>query len=152
MTKFPRARRGKVSVAELLRQAVARYQSGELEEARVRCEQVLALAPGNLIALELSGTIAVLAGQFGKGAELLSRALKVDANRAATHANLGFALHELEQFDAALAVLDAAVQLEPGNAAAHNNCGRTLHALGRLEDALDSYSKAIGLKPDFAEA
>jgi predicted O-linked N-acetylglucosamine transferase (SPINDLY family) len=90
---------------------------------------------------------------------------------AQAHSNLGDALEDLEQLDAALAAYQKAASLNPGFVEAHINCanirrlGRTALALrpdladahgnlgapyenlGELQEAIDSYRAAIALNP-----
>jgi protein O-GlcNAc transferase len=71
---------------------------------------------------------------------------------AEAHNNLGVALKDLGQLDAALASYRKAVELKPNYAEAHNNLGTVLQTLGQPDAALSSYRRAVEIEPDFAEA
>lgn len=71
---------------------------------------------------------------------------------ARAHANLGFALAQTGQHDAAIAHYVEALRLKPANAEAHNNIGASLVQAGSIDDAITHYREAIRLAPRYAEA
>ncbi|MFA7242930.1 MAG: tetratricopeptide repeat protein [Sulfuricellaceae bacterium] len=94
-------------------------------------------------ALQMQGKDALAALQ--KATELLP-----DDDDA--HNNLGNALRDRGQLEAALASYTKALEMEPGFAEAHYNLGNVLQDLGRPDGAVASYRRALELKPDFAAA
>ena len=77
-------------------------------------------------------------------------ALKPDYMLA--HYNLGNALKELGQLDAAVSSYRKAIEIKPDFADAHNNLGTVLKDQGQSDAALASYRRVLELKPDYAEA
>ncbi|CAN0513618.1 unnamed protein product, partial [Phaeothamnion confervicola] len=71
---------------------------------------------------------------------------------ATVHLNLGFALLEQQQFDAARLSLGEAVRLDARNHEAHFLLARAQRATGDAQAALQSYARVLGLQPDFGEA
>ncbi|MBI3996675.1 MAG: tetratricopeptide repeat protein [Candidatus Omnitrophica bacterium] len=71
---------------------------------------------------------------------------------ARAHANLGFALAQSGQHDAAMAHYIEALRLKPTDAETHNNVGASLVQIGKLDDAIAHYREAIRLAPRYAEA
>lgn len=65
---------------------------------------------------------------------------------------IGAALHDLQQYEDALAVYQRIVGQSAPEAPLWHNQGNTLLALGRYQEAVDSYARAVALRPDDAEA
>ncbi len=138
--------------AALLQQAVGLHQQGRLAQAHALYAQVLAREPRQFDALHLSGVIERQRGNPARAAELIRAALTVDGGQARAHANLGAALNDLGQLEAALAAYETALGLDPRYVMAWNNRGNTLRRLGRPRDALDSYQRALALQANYPEA
>ena len=96
--------------------------------------------------------IALQTGRYQQAAELIGRALALDARAAQLHNNMGYALWRLGRLAEARASYDRALALDPRNAEAHNNLGNLMIDLGRIEDARASFERAIAVRPDYANA
>ncbi len=92
------------------------------------------------------------AGELGRAVALYRRALSLQPDSSAVHANLGSALRDLGQAGAAIAHLRAALRLTPGLVQAHNNLGIALRQQERLDEAVSCFRAALELKPDYLEA
>jgi len=68
------------------------------------------------------------------------------------HMNLGSALKEQGQIDAAMAQYRKVLEIKPEHAEAYNNLGISLVEQGQIDAAIDHYQKALQIKPDYAEA
>ena len=68
------------------------------------------------------------------------------------HTNLGLALDQNGQVEAAIAEYEAALQIQPAHPATHNNLGNALLHLGRTQDAIAHYQKALDIEPRFSQA
>jgi tetratricopeptide (TPR) repeat protein len=79
--------------------------------------------------------------------KLWHHALGVDGNNFVAHTNLGLALDEKGQPDAAIAEYEKALQIQPAYAEAHNDLGNALAGVGRLTEAIAQYQKALELVP-----
>ena len=113
---------------------------------------MLAQAPLHVDALHLLGVIRHQKGENAAAAKLLERAIGVDPNIAAFHANYGLVLQALRRPEDALASHDRALHLEPDFAEGIMNRGNTLLDLNRPAEAVASYDQALKLKPDLALA
>jgi hypothetical protein len=71
---------------------------------------------------------------------------------AEAHNNLGVALMELGELQAAMTADKEATRLDPSYAEAHNSLGVALSGLCRLDEAIAGYSEAIRLRPNYADA
>jgi predicted O-linked N-acetylglucosamine transferase (SPINDLY family) len=68
------------------------------------------------------------------------------------HNNLGLALNQLGQFEAALASFRRALEIKPDYAKVHYNLGNALGNLGQHNEAVVSYRRALDIKPDYVKA
>ncbi|WP_204153833.1 tetratricopeptide repeat protein, partial [Leptolyngbya sp. CCY15150] len=66
--------------------------------------------------------------------------------------SIGSDLHQLREYEEALAAYDQALDIKPDFHEALSNKGVVLDNLGRYEEALAAYDQALDIKPDFHEA
>jgi tetratricopeptide (TPR) repeat protein len=128
--------------------ALALHQQGRLAEAEKIYEKILQTTPDHFGALNLLGVIACQNRAYERAVQLISKAISINPNVAATHSNLGVALKELKRPAEAIVSCDKAIALKSDYTEAYHNRGIALRELGRHEEALISYDKAIFLKPD----
>ncbi|HXA99055.1 MAG TPA: tetratricopeptide repeat-containing glycosyltransferase family protein [Steroidobacteraceae bacterium] len=133
-------------------QGLALHQQGKLADAARIYSEVLQQQPNHFDALHLLGVIAAQTKKTELAVELITKAIRLNANVAAAHSNLGIALLQLKRPGDALTSYDKAIALKPDFAEAHYNRGIALRDLKRPGDALASYDTAIALKSDDAEA
>jgi Flp pilus assembly protein TadD len=114
-----------------------------------------------VVALSVAGSVAVVLcmaltgqqlGHWKDGEALFRHALKVTEDNYLAHLNLGSALDERGQIDAAIREYQEAIRLKPDYVLAHNNLGVALVKKGQLDEGISQYQEAIRLKPDYAEA
>ncbi|HEY7113609.1 MAG TPA: tetratricopeptide repeat protein [Thermoanaerobaculia bacterium] len=84
--------------------------------------------------------------------EAYERALRLDAEHADAHVNLGRLLHERGDAAAAEEHYRLALAARPSDATAAFNLGVALQDLARDRDALVAYERAIALDPEDADA
>jgi tetratricopeptide (TPR) repeat protein len=140
------------SLTEVFRRGFADHQAGRLGEAEAAYRQVLAAEPRHADALHFLGVIAHQVGKDEIAADLIGRAIDVDAAQAAYHCNLGLILCTLGRPGEAERSLRAALALRPEFPEALNHLGIALHRLGRPGEAEASYREALRLMPNFADA
>ena len=80
------------------------------------------------------------------------QAIRVDPEFAEAYSNLGNALKELGDLDAAVQAYDKAIRLKPRFCDPYNNLGSTYAQMGRSEDAIETYKMALMLNPALADA
>lgn len=88
--------------------------------------------------------------QSGKTAEALLRfqnALNIDPLNATLNLYTGAALHDLGDYERAIASYRLALESAPEIGEAHNNLGNSLMALGRFAEAADCFLRASELMP-----
>ena len=140
------------SVTELLQAAMAHHQAGRPQRAEPLYRQVLQRQSKHPEALHLLGVIALGTRHFAAAIDLIRRAIEADPNQCFYHANLGVALLERDQPEAAAAALVQATRLQPNYAEAHANLGVALQALGKHDQAVDAYDRALALQPGYVQA
>ena len=132
--------------------AVARHQTGQLDQAAQLYARVLRADPSQFDALNNLGLLMKRAGRLREAVELLQRAVAVAPQRAEALTNLGNALRDADRTDEALDAHRRALAIEPNDPEVHNNLGVTLKALGRHEESAKAYRNALAIRPSFAAA
>jgi tetratricopeptide (TPR) repeat protein len=112
---------------------------------------VLSAASGAAILFCLVSTREQL-GYWKESETLFRHALAVTRENWLAHINLGIALHDNGQLDAALSQLQEAVRLKPNHADACSNLGVALDEKGQTDEAIRQLQKAIRLRPDHVDA
>lgn len=135
-----------------LEHAIALHQQGNLAQAERIYREILRHRPDHSDALHLLGVVALQSGRPDRAADLIGKAIGLNAGVAAVHNNLGKALLDLKRPADALASFEQAIALEPRFAMAHNNRATALIELMRFEQALASCDQALALEPGLAIA
>lgn len=133
-------------------QALAEYQKGNIDQAKVTCEKILATESNNVDALYLMGLIAYQTNNLQHTVELMAQVIAVKPDFAEAYATRGNALYMQEELEAAVASYDQAISLNPHLAAVYSNRGNALQALKQFTAAVANYDQAIRLDSNFAEA
>jgi Tfp pilus assembly protein PilF len=135
-------------VQNQIEQAVALYQAGNFEDARVIYEKVLQQEPNHHDALHLLGLVYFSLKNYQQALILITKAISIDPNQAPFHANLGNVLKDLDRNSEAIESYDQAIRLDPKYALAYSNRGVVLQAEGRYPEALASFTNSISLDPN----
>jgi tetratricopeptide (TPR) repeat protein len=137
---------------DLLTAALELHQSGQLDSAAQLYQKILVQEQDNAWALHLLGVLHHQHGQQARAVEEIGRAVALQPNVAAFHANLAEAYRSLGQFDRAAGCCRTALRLWPDFPEAHCNLGLALQGLGRHAEAAEHFHCALRLRPDFAMA
>lgn len=130
-----------------LRDAERALQAREYRRAHELCIGVLLEAPSHADALFLLAMIAVEHGNFAKAAEVIGRALQIDAQRAEYHAQLGRCLVALNRPREALEAAQRALALQPADAPTLDALGVLLSRLGAHTEAVEPLERAVARAP-----
>ena len=95
---------------------------------------------------------ASLAGKYDEASDYYQKAIGINPDFAAAHANLGLTYMHKEKLDKALVSLQKAIALDAQNAGAHYNLGLLYDTMGKTDEAIGAYEKCIAINPDFASA
>jgi len=109
----------RVSVGDLLQEAVRLHQAQELDAAERIYNSILAHDSTNPDALNLKGMIAFERGRSADALALFERAVAALPSFAAAHINRGNALAVLGRKDDAITALERGLQLQPHDVAAN---------------------------------
>jgi predicted O-linked N-acetylglucosamine transferase (SPINDLY family) len=142
----------KIDSKNLLAQAIAQHQNGNLADAARLYLQILLHSPKHFDALHLLGVIAVQQKDFEQGLRYIDQAIAVNANYAVAFDNRGSALKGLQRLEAAIQSYDRAIQLKPDYAEAYNARGILQHELKDYASADESFRNAIRINPQYAHA
>lgn len=136
-----------VSIDQLLAQAVALHNSGNIVEAEALYDKVLKVDASNGDALNLKAIIAHQRGRNEEALKLLARAAVAYPSFADVPFNKGTVLGALGRSDEAIAAYSQAIRLRPDYAGARLNLGQTLHASGRTREAIDAFREMTRVCP-----
>jgi tetratricopeptide (TPR) repeat protein len=108
--------------------------------------------PGNPLRHDAVALLSLQAGLIDQAIAQYRESLKLNADSAPTHYNLGVALSVQRSFEAAVAEFRDALRLDPDYAEAHNNLGALLSLHGSFDEAVAHYHRALTLRPDNVDA
>ncbi len=108
--------------------------------------------PGSAIAQNILGVVFRINGRLADAIERLRSAVALDPDFFDAEVNLGNALLDAGDPQAALPCYQKALALNPRAASVHNNLGNLYRELRRPTDALAAYRRAIALEPTHAGA
>lgn len=127
--------------------ANALWESGNLEQCELRCQQALALVPGHAAALNVWGNALLSRHQAPRAAEVFQRLLANHPNHVQALNNLGNALQHTQSWTEAAQAYRQAVALAPGYADAWVNLGQALRSAGDMRGAHDAYAQGVRVQP-----
>lgn len=125
-------------------------KAGEFDAAESLFFQLLRSDPAVFDTLHLMGVSCRHNGKPQQAIRYLRTACDVNPGNASAWLNLGNALQDVREFDAAVQSYANALALDPAMTAAHINLGNTRVLQGRAHDALAAFRKALELAPDHA--
>ena len=131
------------SIADLMQQATALHERGQLEEAAHFYSRVLAREPEHADALHLTGVVAHQQDRNEDAVALITRAITKNPRAPAFHNNLGLALTALGQTAKAEAAYQEALALVPEFADALLNLGSLRAGQGSFEEAATLLERAV---------
>jgi tetratricopeptide (TPR) repeat protein len=114
-------------------------------------QKLLQSDPANPLRHDAVASLYLDAGLFDEAIAEFRQSLRLNADSAPTHYNLGYALAARGRRDEAIAAFQDALRIDPDYAQAHNNLGALLQLADQPEAALDHYRRAVALRPDNVE-
>lgn len=137
---------------QLLQQALAMHQRGQLSEAETIYQQILLVDSKHFDALQFLGMIKRGNGQLQQALDLLALAASINPANNTIYASLGNVLLDLKRYAEALVSYDRFLISVPDFAEVLNNKANALSALGREAEAKICYEQALRKQPDFPDA
>jgi tetratricopeptide (TPR) repeat protein len=127
------------------RDAMARHQGGQLDQAQGLYEDILRDEPEHADALHMLGLVAHQQGRNEDARRLIADAIKADEGNAFFHNNLGEVMRMLGETEDAARCYRAAIALEPRYAQAHNNLGLALFQMDQADLAVEEFNSALAI-------
>ncbi|WHZ19758.1 MAG: TPR domain protein [Rhodanobacteraceae bacterium] len=135
------------AVQGLLQRAADELNGGQPAAASRTLAKVLALAPGNLEAIRLTGIAAQREQDHPTAIACFRQVLPSRPNDASLHILIGISLFEYGEFDGAITHLQRAAELEPNSVLAWFNLGEALKRQARTDEALAALQQAVRADP-----
>ncbi len=129
---------------------VALVNQDRLSEAERRARTLLGTNPNDGMLWKILSVALVRQGR--DALQALRRTAELMPVDGEAHCNLGAALHDHGQWDAALTSLQRALTLQPHNVEALVYAANALRALGRAREAVPLFQRALELQPGLVEA
>ena len=139
---------GGSGVEERFRDAMARMQDGEVDQAQALYEEILRDQPGHAESLHMLGLVAHQQGRNEDAKRFIADAVKSNDQNALYHNNLGEVMRILGETEGGAQCFRAAIALQPRYSLAHNNLGLMLFQLGQADAAVEEFHTAIDIEPD----
>ena len=133
-------------------QAVALINQGKHPEAEAIFRELIAAGTNNHIVYVNLAAICGMQSRWGETTLLLKQALRLNPNHPGAYNNLGIALRDKGDLNAAINSYKTALSLKPNYPEAHYNLGNVLKEQGDLNAAINSYKTALSLKPNYPDA
>ncbi|MEO8301590.1 MAG: tetratricopeptide repeat protein [Rhizomicrobium sp.] len=135
---------------QLLGQAVALHQRGQLAEAEPLYRQVLAAGTESYQAQYLLAVLLFQQQRLAEAAPAVEAALKLSPDAVESLLLKGVILQALGRGEDALSSLAAVTSHQPAHPEAWYNQGVVLAGLGRQEEAIAAFDRALALRPGAA--
>jgi protein O-GlcNAc transferase len=151
-----RASRGGVAMTiaykNLLGRAVGLVRGGDPGAADAICQHVLAVDPGNAVAMYVAGLVAHERRDHERSLDMMNRAIAARPDFADAFCGRGIARRHLRPSQAALDDFERAIALDPMQAQAHFYIGLALLEQNALSAAAEKFETALGCEPAMAIA
>lgn len=144
-----------LSFDEALKMAMGLHRDMRLDGAEALYRRLLSLQPDDPNVQHFLGMLLYQRQRLPERDEairLMTASVVADPGVAAWHNNLGIALLDGGEHEAAANAFARCTALDPGNVDALSNQGCLLRALGRHTESEQAFRQALALQPDFATA
>lgn len=144
-----------LSFNEALKMAMGLHRDMRLDGAEALYRRLLALQPGDANVQHFLGMLLYQRQRLPERDEairLMTASVVADPHVAAWHNNLGIALLDGGEHEAAANAFGRCSALDATNVDALSNQGCLLRALGRHAESEQAFRQALALQPDFATA
>jgi protein O-GlcNAc transferase len=148
-TAFPTIPPQASRVEAQFQRALQLHQQGRHQEAAELYGAVIKAEPRHFDALHLFGVLELQKGDARLAMERIRKAIKINANQAIAHANLGSALASLGRCEEAVASYERALAINPQLIDVRANRATTLQTLRRYEDAATAFGEILRAQPAY---
>src|SRR5712692_1260145 len=135
---------------ERLENAAALIRDNRIAQAEQQLNIILKMAPNDVAALNLLGTVRAQQGRLNEAETLLTRAAKIDPRFVGVHMNLAFLYLLKNAPEKTISELKEVVNLEPNNIEANYKLARLLLSRGQIDDSIGVIEKVKLSMPESA--
>lgn len=135
------------SVEQLLDEAIAQHQAGQVAAAEAGYRAVLARQPNQIDALHLLGVVCSQHGDHDTAVTLIQEAIRLGGAHRDFLYNLANALRGVRRDAEAVEAYRQILQTQPNDIAALNNLGLAYRGAGQSAEALACFERAHQLAP-----
>jgi len=132
--------------------AMGALQRGNLDEAEVLFNTVLASDRNHFEALHYLGVLKAQRGQHEQAVDLINKSLQVKKNVPQAFSNLARVLNEMGRHEDAVVTCTKALAIRPDLIDALVSRGIAFRNLGRINESLADIEKTLSIKPDYYQA
>jgi predicted O-linked N-acetylglucosamine transferase (SPINDLY family) len=140
-----------MSIPEAIAIALQSYQTGNLSQAELTCQQILQQQPNNTDALQLLGVMAHQIGKLQEAIFYYQQLIALRPDQAETYYYLGAALDQQGQLEQAIVYYQQALALKPDYTDVHYDLANAFKQQGNLSAAIKHYQQSLSLNPNDAE-
>ena len=140
------------NIQSIIKEIIHLFQSGLVEKALVKSENLIKKEKEVPFLLNLNGIININLKNWDKAKISLNKAIDLDQNYVEAYNNLGIVYNNLGELEEAIKNFSQSVKIKNDYSNGYNNLGSAYDDLGRNEDAIKNYAKALEFDPKHAEA
>ena len=129
--------------------SISALSTGDLQQAKHTCLEILKEQPNNEAILYLLGVIYAQLEEYDLGMEHLKKSLQFNPNNIAAYVVLGGVYQRQGEVDEAITCYIKALQINPNLADVHNNLGSILCQKKQFNEAIVCYQTALKINPDY---
>jgi len=141
-----------LTLSQLINEASAAYQSGDLSQAQRLCQQINRSHPDHAQAWYLLAMIAHRQSKPQLAADHIGTAIKLSPENAEIRTHAAEIFRRSRRLDECITSARKAVRLNPQHPATHNNLGMGLQDQGDLHGAEQCFRQAITVNPRYPKA
>ncbi len=135
------------SLGSIVARATEEAKARRFEQAAALLDEVIAVDPAHLRALDLFGFVRFFQGRFAEAEAYCRRALAIDPDHAYAHKGLGLCVARQGSVDEGIACLERAIALRPAWSDPYWDLGVVLADAGRFDQALDVLGQGAAMAP-----
>ncbi|MGH9873445.1 MAG: tetratricopeptide repeat protein [Pyrinomonadaceae bacterium] len=130
------------NIQQQLEKAASLIRESRITEAEHQLNSILRIAPNEVVALNLLGTVRAQQGKLNEAESLLTRATRLDPMFVPAHMNLALLYLLKHAPEKTIVELKQVIQIEPNNVEANYKLARLMLSQGQIDEAINTLEKA----------
>jgi len=124
------------------------FNSKKLDEAEIKCIELLNFNPNNLILLNIYGTILFKKNSYEKAINQFKKIIKIDPKYSQAHYNIGTIFFNLSKFREAVDYFNSAIVINKEFFEAYFNLAECYRNLDIVDEAIINFKRCLKYKPN----